>query len=495
MNNVSRLGGMRWVAMAAALAVLGCLSLVPLFANRVNAATGSMYLTGTNSVAHGGTVTLNLRINPGTPVTVTQSSITYDATKLQFVSINTSNSAFDTNVSQSQSSGSIQIDRAKLDSNGVSTDSLIATITFTALPYSGSTAVNLVPPSNAAYNGSYTNPALSGASISFTPGSCPAGQVGTPPSCTAAPSGGGTSSGTSSGSTKTTTPSPKTDTSSSPTAQTPTQTQGSTTAPVSTLAVPTISSTDFQYTVATIMATTNNAAQVQVKYGLDRDKLNFQTPLTASGTKHTITITDNLPIASTIYYQLVAIDGLATKTTSVQTAKTKGVVVTVLLLDKNRTPLANQPVNIGSEQVTSNKDGYATFKNLAPGEHKVELKTLGKTHKQSFVILANITTTAGRQSTPDQNIFVVYDDYVPNALLTMLPFIGGGLVLAAATVAGVLYWRRNGGFLPHKTAVVPVEGLIVSGQNNSSTSVPKTPYDEQAYNPFASNNTPPGPGK
>jgi hypothetical protein len=490
MKNVSRLGGVRWVAIAATLAVVGCMSL---WASRVYAATGSMYLTGTSSVAHGGAVTLNLRINPGTPVTVTQSTVTYDASKLQFVSINTSSSAFDTNVSQSQSSGSIQIDRAKLDPAGVSGDSLIATITFTALPYSGSTAVNIVPPSNAAYNGSYTNPALSGASVTFTAGTCPAGQIGTPPSCTAAPASGG-SGGTSPTPGKTNTP--KSGSTSTPATPTPAQSEtSSTSTPTSSLAVPSIVSSDFQYTIATIMATTSTSAQVQVKYGLSADSLNFQTPLTAAGTKHTISISENLPTATTIYYQVIAIDGTATKATTTQTAKTKGVLVTVLLLDKNRTPLANQTVSINGEQAKSNKEGYATFKNLAPGEHQVELKAGSKIHKQPFVILANITTTAGKQSTPDQNIFVVYNDYEPSGFTGILPFVGGGVLVIAAAAAGVMYWRRNGGFSIRKAAPIPIEGLIVSGQTATPMPANKTPYQEPAYNPFAPHDLPPGSGK
>ncbi|HEX7484013.1 MAG TPA: cohesin domain-containing protein [Candidatus Saccharimonadales bacterium] len=489
MKNVSRLGGIRWVALLAAFTFLGCAVVVPLWTSRVYAATGSMYLTGTSSVAHGGTVTLNLRINPGTPVTVTQSSITYDASKLQFISINTSGSAFDTNVTQSQSSGSIQIDRAKLDPAGVSTDSLIASISFTALPYSGSTAVNLVPPSNAAYNGSYTNPALSGASISFTPGSCPAGQTGTPPSCTTPPASGG---GTTSGGSSSTKPSNSGSNSSPSTPSSPTSTPAQTTPEaVSTLSAPSIVSTDFQYTVAGIVAKTNQAAQVQVKYGLSADSLNFQTPLTASGTSHTITITDNLPMATTIYYQLVATDGKVTQATKTQTVKTKGVVVTVLLLDKNRNPISGQTASIDDQEAKSSKDGYVTFNNLAPGEHQVVLKDGGKKRKQPFVILANITTTAGRQSTPDQNIFVVYDDYVPVGLIGVLPYVGGGLVLLTVVGAGVMYWRRNGGFLKHKTTTVPIEGLIVGGQGLPS----KTPFDESAYNPFEPHDSLSGPGK
>lgn len=489
MKNVSRLGGIRWVAIVAAIAILGCTAFIPAWTSRVYAATGTMYLTGTTSAPHGGTVTLNLRINPGTPVTVTQSAISYDASKLQFVGINTGGSAFDTNVSQSQSSGSIRIDRAKLDSAGVNSDALIATITFTALPYSGSTPVSLVAPSNAAYNGTYTNPALVGATVNFTPGSCPAGQTGTPPSCTTPPasSGGGTTSGTSTPN-KTTTSGSK----SATTPSEPTKTETTTPAQSSTLAVPDVTRTDFQYTVATISATTNMNAQVQVKYGLSKDALNFQTALTGSGKSHTLTLTENIPIATTVYYQVVASDGQTTKTTSVLTAKTKGLIVTILLLDKNRTPLANQDVSISGEKKKSSKDGYVTYSSLAPG-HQIELKDGSTTHKQKFSILANILTEDGKQTTPDQNIFVVYDGYEPSAVLAALLYIGGGLAVIAAVTAAVIFWRRNGGFKfgGRSTPQMPIEGLIVGGQGSTQSITPKTPYDEPAYYPYEPENTSP----
>jgi hypothetical protein len=486
--------GLRWGAFLAALLILGFSTNIVLLTRQANAGTGTMYLTGTSSVAHGGTVTLNLRINPGTAVTVVQSNIIYDATKLQYVGINTANSAFDTNINQSQSSGSIQIDRAKLSSAGVTTDSLIASITFTALPYSGSTNVSLGASSNAAYDGAYTNPALAGATVNFTPGSCPAGQTGTPPNCTTPPASGGKTGGTSSTPNKTGSTSSSSSTPSTPNATsnpTPTPSQP---AASSTLTKPAIAKTDFQYTQATITATTNVAAQVQLKYGLSADKLSFQTAPSQPGTTHTINVTENLPIATTVYYQLVATDGKTTQTSAVQNAKTKGLVANILLLDKNRKPITGQTVFIGGEKKTSSKDGYVTFDTLTPGEHKIELASGNNKHTQSFVILANIVTEKGRQSTPQQNIFVVYRDYTPWSLLNQWPWITGGTLLAGAGATAYVWRQRNGGIWSRRVAAVPIEGLITSGQT-SVQPIQKTPFDEQAYNPFAPNNTPPGPGK
>ena len=480
--------GLRWGAVVGAMLILGFSTNIVLLTRQANAGTGTMYLTGTSSVAHGGTITLNLRINPGTAVTVVQSNVLYDATKLQYIGINTANSAFETTISQSQTSGSIQIDRATLNSAGISSDSLIATITFTALPYSGSTNVSLGASSNAAYDGSYTNPALVGATVNFTPGSCPTGQTGTPPNCTAAPSSGGSTGGSSTPSKTGSSSSSSTSSTSNPTSS-PTPTPGQTTQP-SALTKPTVSKVDFQYTQAIITATTNVAAQVQLKYGLSADKLTFQTTPTQPGTTHTINVSENLPIATTIYYQLVATDGKNTEMSATQNNKTKGLVANILLLDKNRKPITDQTVSINGKKKTSSKDGYVTFDTLTPGEHKVELAAGGKKHIQSFVILADIVTEKGRQSTPQQNIFVIYRDYTPWSILNQWPWITGGTLLTGAGAAAYVWRQRNGGVWNRKVATVPIEGLITSGQP-----IQKTPFDEQAYNPFAPSNTPPGPGK
>ena len=476
--------GRRWGAFLAALLILGFSTNIALLTRQANAGTGTMYLTGTSSAAHDGTVTLHLRINPGTAVTVVQSNVIYDATKLQYVSINTASSAFDTTISQSQSSGSIQIDRAKLNSAGVTTDSLIATITFIALPYNGSTNVSLGASSNAAYDGAYTNPALAGTTVNFTPGSCPAGQTGTPPNCSTPPASGGSTGGSTSTSGKTGSTSSTPSSTSNPT-QAPSQPSAS-----SSLAAPTITKADFQYTQATVTATTNVAAQVQLKYGLSANNLSLQTTPSQLGTTHTLSISDNLPVATTIYYQLVATDGKSTQTSAVKNTKTKGLVANILLLDKNRKPLAGQVVSIGDKKKTSSKDGYVTFDTLTPGEHALVLTSGSKKHAQSFVILANITTEKGRQSTPQQNIFVVYRDYTPWSLLDQWPWITGGTLLAGAGAAAYVWRQRNGGVWQRKAAMVPVEGLITSGQ-----SVRKTPFDEQAYDPFTPHNTPLGPGR
>ncbi|MCA9334505.1 hypothetical protein KC963_05635, partial [Candidatus Saccharibacteria bacterium] len=83
------------------------------------AATGSVYLSpSSTSMAHGSSVTLSLRINPGATVDGVQATINFDSSELQYVSLSTSSSAFPIQLSQSVGSSSIQLSRGDL-SGGV----------------------------------------------------------------------------------------------------------------------------------------------------------------------------------------------------------------------------------------------------------------------------------------------------------------------------------------------------------------------------------------
>lgn len=131
-------------------------------------ASNSMYISPASaSVAMNSTITVALRINPGTPVTVVQATVNFNPAQLEYVSINTSASPFDTNVQQIVGASSITISRAKLDPSGIGADSLITEITFRALQSSGTSTLTLSD-ANAAFDGSYTNPSTSGGTITFT---------------------------------------------------------------------------------------------------------------------------------------------------------------------------------------------------------------------------------------------------------------------------------------------------------------------------------------
>ena len=157
------------------------------FVRSALAATGSIYITpASSSVQNGSNVTVSVRVNPGATVNGVQATLNFDTTKLQYVSASTSGSGFGVQLQQTQSGGTVTMVRGDL-SGGVSVDSLIETVTFKALVGSGSSSLTLTN-ANAtdASTSAYTNPSVSGASVSFTtpaapPATCPSGQTGTPP--------------------------------------------------------------------------------------------------------------------------------------------------------------------------------------------------------------------------------------------------------------------------------------------------------------------------
>lgn len=146
------------------------LAIVPIrFSRTTSASVGRIYVTPDNgSAAQNGTITLSLRINPITPVTVVETTVNFDSSKVQFVSIDTSASPFDASVEQTVATSTVKVARAKLDSAGISTDALIATITFKSLALNGTSPVTLSS-ANAAFDGAYTNPSSTGATVNFIP--------------------------------------------------------------------------------------------------------------------------------------------------------------------------------------------------------------------------------------------------------------------------------------------------------------------------------------
>jgi len=129
--------------------------------------TGNLYITpATSTVLVGNNVTVSVRLTPGTTVDGVQATVTYDATKLQYVSSSTTGTPYDTTLqAPSGGSGTVTVASGNL-SGGVSTDGLVLSVTFQALVGSGSTALTIS--GNASKSGVYTNPTLTNATVNLT---------------------------------------------------------------------------------------------------------------------------------------------------------------------------------------------------------------------------------------------------------------------------------------------------------------------------------------
>jgi len=171
-----RLSRLQVILAVLLVGIVGSYALVRSFAS-----TGSIYLSpATTNVVQGKPVALSLRINPGGNVDAVQATVTYDPTKLQFVSVSNTGSPFTDTLQQTSTTGSIVLAYSVgIGAASVNTDSLIATLNFTALAGSSSTSVTLSN-ANATNLGSYTDPSTANAFVDF---SAPA-----PPPDTSAPS-------------------------------------------------------------------------------------------------------------------------------------------------------------------------------------------------------------------------------------------------------------------------------------------------------------------
>jgi len=128
------------------------------------AATASFYLQPTStSVTPGQTFSVAVRINPGTAIDTVDATLTYDPALLQFNAIDGSTSAFPTEVVANGGSGTVLITRTALAPLTVSTDSLIATVSFTALKAGGPSALQLS--GNVAYQGNSVSASVTNGSV------------------------------------------------------------------------------------------------------------------------------------------------------------------------------------------------------------------------------------------------------------------------------------------------------------------------------------------
>jgi hypothetical protein len=164
---------------------------------RVLADSSTLYLSpSSTTIQSGSNFTVAVRLSPVSSVDSVQATLTYDSTRLQFVSIDTTNSAFPVELVATGGSGKVDIQRGIFAPASVSADALVANVTFTALSATSSTALNLT--GNTAYQGAYLNPGMTSATVTVTaPAPPPPPSDTTPPHVTITSPATATSSTTS----------------------------------------------------------------------------------------------------------------------------------------------------------------------------------------------------------------------------------------------------------------------------------------------------------
>jgi hypothetical protein len=360
-------------------AILGGVLMAPAFMQLALAATGVIYITpASSSLQTGSSETLQLRISPGTTVDGVQATVSYNTGYLQLNSVDTSGSPFTVPLQKSTGGGVITLALGNL-SGGVSSDSLIATMNFTALAGSGSSSLT-ISGANATSSGSYTNPATSGASVSFT----------SPVHTQAPTSGGGGSSSSHTTSGTTATPA----SSNSTATATPAATTATPSATPSTQATPVHLKSKIisvNYTSATITVTSNQSLSLYALYGTDAKNLSSKTTVSSPATKADLQIGAGAALTpgTTYYYQIVGEDSSGGQTKlPVQQLTTAGYTLRTTVLDGHNQLLKHTKVTLHSrpQTVTTDGTGVATFTDVAPGVHHVSYQSGGKTYSATVYV-------------------------------------------------------------------------------------------------------------
>lgn len=365
-----------------------------------SAASTLIYISpASKSVKTGTTFSVGVYIEPDQRADTAHVVMSYDASKLQYISHDTAGSPLNMELGDGTSSGHVQFDSAKLGGYVTGT-TFVANVTFKALASSGSSTIGMAG-SDVAYAGGSLHASNSGSTISFT------STTSTPPPSSGGSGGksggssGSTSSGSSSGSkssSNSTNPSKSPATSTKPTTKQPAKVVGTT-----------VANSTMQFTQAALQLTSSQPTRVYVSYS--SDKTHFQnTKYTGLSTSHSVTL-DGLTPGQTYYYYVFSKDqnGHVTKS-SEYNFSTKGVSIAVTVYDKNHHVIAGQTVTLHSQaysQKTNNR-GVATFTNVTPGQHELSYTVNGKTYTQPLAVKNNIATKNGQQTAPLQTASITF---------------------------------------------------------------------------------------
>lgn len=128
------------------------------------AASKQLYLTpGSAVVAPNSIITVDIRANPGRPIDAVEATIAYNPSIFKYVSTDTTNSVFPVALPTTSTSSSVTIARGIFWPDIVSSDTVVARVTFQTLSRTAITTLKLT--GNMTYQGAYLNPTTASATV------------------------------------------------------------------------------------------------------------------------------------------------------------------------------------------------------------------------------------------------------------------------------------------------------------------------------------------
>ncbi|OGY22168.1 MAG: hypothetical protein A2113_03495 [Candidatus Woykebacteria bacterium GWA1_44_8] len=379
------------------LLIINILILSLVFFTSENAfAGGSFYLSpSSKTVPQGTTYSIAVRISSTDPINAVQANLSYPTDKLDFVGISTSGSAFDLQVENTGGGGQVKLARGLVGT--VTGDKLIATVTFRAKVGSGSSSINFTAGTEAVdASGNPVVNATSGGTYTFAPPPAPS-----PPPDTTAPK------------------------------------------------ITDVKVTETAFKGATIEWKTDEPASSLVEYG-PNDKYGLSAEGGGATKDHKVGFSSELLIPGVLYhFRVKSADSAGNIATGEDgTFKTSGYTVQVKVVDQKGNPVEGVEVTLASEiqKAKTDKDGIATFKDVAPGEHLVLVESKSGLVSSMVEVKAATAEEIASGKIPPQGVEVKIIPPRTDPLVYVAALLAGLIVilLGVAAVWGWQEWKGRG---------------------------------------------------
>jgi outer membrane biosynthesis protein TonB len=425
---------------------------------RVYAASARLYLSpASKTINQSTTFAVQVRVDTGgNAVNAVQASLSYPASRLDFISISGSGSAFE--IAAPSSGGGGTVDIARGTTGTVNGDHLVATVTFKSKTTSGSAAVSFTGESyvvrasdsqdvlGSTNGGTYTvqtPPPPPSPTPSPTPSPSP--NPSPPPAATPKPSPSPSPvaqpSPTPSSQPHNPQPTPS---SSGPKAVTP---DGQ---PTNAIAVSDVRVSDIASKSATISWKTDKPATSVVEYDIDEDyNLKAQAKGAANTTHRVLLPSDTLSPGTTFYFRVSSTDAAGnTAYGASMSFRTKGVKLIITVVNESGDPVSGAEVRVGDLTGTTDESGVVKFDDAGVGQQTVVISVNGT----STETILDVKDTSSMEN-PEPQSFQLTASQTGNADLLKLLSIAVGSIVLLTPVIVVLWWlirrHRDFGWVPH----------------------------------------------